>query len=175
MPRGGKLAEETSVPAKTIRYYEETGLILPAERASNGYRVYGQRAVHQLRFVKRARDLGFTMEEVSSLLALWGDEERSSADVKEIAAQHLADVERKILELKNLRKTMRNLIDSCHGDERADCPILDDLASSGTLVGQCRKIHEVACVECTFGSISARTAGRTKLHRPLAVALAVIL
>jgi MerR family copper efflux transcriptional regulator len=90
--------------------------------------VYGERAVHLLRFVKRARDLGFSIDEVASLLALWDDEQRASADVKELASRHLEDIERKIRELKDLRKTMRTLINSCHGDDRADCPILDDLA-----------------------------------------------
>jgi Cu(I)-responsive transcriptional regulator len=125
----GQLAQETGVSAKTIRYYEETGLLPEAERAANGYRVYRERTVHLLRFVKRARDLGFTIDEVASLLALWGDEQRASADVKKLATRHLDDIERKISELKNLRKTMRTLISSCHGDERADCPILDDLAN----------------------------------------------
>ncbi len=124
----GQLAQQTGVTAKTIRYYEETGLLPTAARAANGYRMYGERAVHLLRFVKRARDLGFTIEEVGSLLALWGDDERASADVKELATRHLEEIEDKIRKLKNLRKTMRTLIDSCHGDERADCPILDDLA-----------------------------------------------
>ena len=124
----GQLAKHTGVSAKTIRYYEDTGLLPPAARADNGYRVYGERTVHLLRFVKRARDLGFSIDEVTSLLALWADEERASADVKELATRHLEDIERKISELKNLRKTMRGLIDSCHGDARADCPILDDLA-----------------------------------------------
>ena len=125
----GQLAQETGVSAKTIRYYEETGLLPEAERAANGYRVYRERTVHLLRFVKRARDLGFTIDEVASLLALWGDEQRASADVKKLATRHLEDIERKISELKNLRKTMRTLISSCRGDERADCPILDDLAN----------------------------------------------
>jgi Cu(I)-responsive transcriptional regulator len=125
----GQLAKHTGVSAKTIRYYEETGLLPPAERASNGYRVYGERAVHVLRFIKRARDLGFSMDEVASLLALWGDEERASADVRALAMRHLESVETKIRDLKILRKTMRKLVDSCHGDERADCSILDELAS----------------------------------------------
>lgn len=128
----GQLAQETGVSAKTIRYYEETGLLPQAARAANGYRVYGERAVHLLRFVKRARDLGFTIDEVASLLALWGDEQRASADVKKLATRHLDDIERKISELKNLRKTLRTLINSCHGDERADCPILDDLANTAS-------------------------------------------
>ncbi len=124
----GKLAEHTGVSAKTIRYYEQTGLIPEAKREDNGYRVYGERAVHLLRFVKRARDLGFSIDEVGNLLALWADDARASSDVKKLAKEHLQGIDDKIKELKNLRKTMRALIDSCHGDERADCPILDDLA-----------------------------------------------
>ena len=114
--------------AKTIRYYESTGLIPEAQRAANGYRMYGARAVHLLRFVKRARDLGFTVEQVGELLALWADEARESAEVKKLAQRHLEAIEKKISELENLRKTMRNLIECCHGDERPDCPILEDLA-----------------------------------------------
>lgn len=132
----GEVARRTGVPAKTIRYYEETGLIPEAGRAANGYRVYDARAVHLLRFVKRARDLGFSMQEVSSLLALWADEDRSSADVKKLATQHLQDIERKIAELQSLRRTMQTLVKSCNGDNRPDCPILADLAAFGNLADQ---------------------------------------
>lgn len=125
----GEVAKRTGLPAKTIRYYEETGLIPEAGRADNGYRVYDARAVHLLRFVKRARDLGFSMQQVSSLLALWADEKRSSADVKKLAKQHLQEIERKIAELQSLRQTMQSLVKSCSGDSRPDCPILADLAA----------------------------------------------
>jgi len=128
----GAVAQQTGVSAKTIRYYESTGLIPAAERAPNGYRMYGERAVHLLRFVKRARDLGFSVEKVGALLALWADEKRASAEVKKLANAHLADIEQKISELQELRKTMRSLINSCHGDQRSDCPILEDLAASQT-------------------------------------------
>ncbi|MBL4686464.1 MAG: Cu(I)-responsive transcriptional regulator [Nannocystaceae bacterium] len=123
----GELARRTGLPAKTIRYYEETGLIPPAERAGNGYRRYGDRAVHLLRFVKRARDLGFSVHDVGGLLALWGDDTRESAEVKALAARHLADIETKIAGLIGMRDTLRHLVDKCHGDGRPDCPILDDL------------------------------------------------
>lgn len=132
----GEVAKRTGVPAKTIRYYEETGLIPAAGRAANGYRVYDARAVHLLRFVKRARDLGFSMQEVSSLLALWADEERSSADVKKLATQHLQAIERKIAELKSLQHTMQTLVKNCRGDNRPDCPILADLAAFATPADQ---------------------------------------
>ena len=126
----GAVARLTGLPAKTIRYYEDTGLIPPAERADNGYRMYGERAIHVLRFVKRARDLGFSVNDVSDLLALWEDERRESADVKRVARRHLDAIERKICELESLRSTLRELVDHCRGDHRPDCPILDDLAAS---------------------------------------------
>jgi MerR family copper efflux transcriptional regulator len=124
----GAVARKTGVPAKTIRYYEETGLIPPAERAPNGYRVYGERAIHLLQFVKRARDLGFSVADVGNLLALWADETRESAEVKKLALRHLHTIEQKIEQLATLRSTLQQLIDHCHGDERPDCPILADLA-----------------------------------------------
>ena len=126
----GTVAAQTGVSAKTIRYYESTGLIPQAERATNGYRMYSERAVHLLRFVKRARDLGFSVEQVGALLALWADEKRESAEVKKLAVTHLEEIERKIVALEELRNTMRTLIECCHGDERPDCPILEDLASA---------------------------------------------
>jgi Cu(I)-responsive transcriptional regulator len=124
----GEVAAQTGVSAKTIRYYESTGLIPAAERADNGYRMYGERAVHLLRFVKRARDLGFSVEDVSSLLGLWADEKRESSEVRKLAVAHLEEIESKIIALEELRATMRTLIDCCHGDARPDCPILENLA-----------------------------------------------
>lgn len=124
----GEVARQTGVSAKTIRYYEETGLIPPADRAENGYRRYAQRAVHVLRFVKRARDLGFSVRDVGDLLTLWADASRESAEVKRLALRHLRDIEDKITELQKLRGAMQHLVDCCHGDERPDCPILDNLA-----------------------------------------------
>tara|TARA_R110002096_G_scaffold436021_1_gene665203 strand:+ start:74451 stop:74864 length:414 start_codon:yes stop_codon:yes gene_type:complete len=124
----GEVAAKTGVSAKTIRYYESTGLIPAAGRAANGYRMYGERAVHLLRFVKRARDLGFSVEKVSELLALWADEHRESSEVRKLAVAHLGEIESKILALQELGATMRTLIDCCHGDDRPDCPILENLA-----------------------------------------------
>jgi MerR family copper efflux transcriptional regulator len=124
----GKVAKATGVPAKTIRYYEDVGLLPPAERADNGYRVYSETALQLLRFVKRGRDLGFSTGEVAGLLALWQDDSRSSADVRAVAEQHVADIERKIEELEAMRRTLLELMHRCHGDDRPDCPILDDLA-----------------------------------------------
>ncbi len=124
----GPAAEESGVPAKTIRYYEEIGLIPPAFRADNGYRNYGPTDVETLRFIQRSRKLGFTVKDVSNLVALWRDTHRVSADVKQLALSHIEDVERRIAELQGIRDTLVHLTDRCHGDERPDCPILNDLA-----------------------------------------------
>ena len=126
--RIGEVARRARLPAKTIRYYEEAGLIEPAERADNGYRDYADRDVHTLRFIQRARGLGFSVEECRTLLSLYRDRGRSSADVKALARAHLGDIERKIAELESLRAVLAELIARCHGDDRPDCPILDDLA-----------------------------------------------
>ncbi len=126
----GEAALATGVPAKTIRYYEETKLLPQAERAANGYRLYGEKAMHTLRFVRRARDLGFSVKDVGNLLALWADDSRASAEVKELAKRHLQEIEAKIAGLNELRNTMKNLIDCCHGDQRPDCPILENLAAT---------------------------------------------
>lgn len=124
----GQAARRSNVPAKTIRYYEDIGLLSESERAGNGYRVYQERDVDVLRFIKRARDLGFSIEQVTALLALWRDRSRSSAEVKALAEAHVAEVEKKIAELEALRRTLLGLMHDCHGDQRPDCPILDDLA-----------------------------------------------
>ena len=124
----GETARLTGVPAKTIRYYEQIELLQPAERAANGYRLYGDRTVQLLRFIRRARDLGFSIEDVTELLALWNDTDRASAEVKKLAARHITRIEDKISELQSLGRTLRNLVERCHGDLRPDCPILDDLA-----------------------------------------------
>ncbi|MEM7221631.1 MAG: Cu(I)-responsive transcriptional regulator [Pseudomonadota bacterium] len=128
--RIGEVARRAQLPAKTIRYYEEAGLIQPAERAENGYRDYSEREVHTLRFIQRARSLGFSVEECRTLLSLYRDRERSSADVKALAHDHLRDIERKITELESLRAVLSDLVARCHGDHRPDCPILDDLAGA---------------------------------------------
>ena len=123
----GRAAERSGLPAKTIRYYEEIKLIKPA-RADNGYRDYGDNDIHRLRFLQRSRSLGFTIEECRLLLSLYEDDHRASADVKSIAEEKIAQVDRKIDELKALRQTLAALSKNCHGDDRPDCPIIDDLA-----------------------------------------------
>jgi MerR family transcriptional regulator, copper efflux regulator len=124
----GEVAARAGVPAKTIRYYEEVGLIRPAERTSNGYRAYSSSDLHILRFVQRARSLGFTMRECKQLLALWSDPQRASADVKALAEVRIAHIDRKMAELAAMRSALIVLADSCQGDARPDCPILEDLA-----------------------------------------------
>ncbi|MEO3430079.1 Cu(I)-responsive transcriptional regulator [Pelagibius sp. CAU 1746] len=124
----GTAAAHSGVPAKTIRYYESVGLIQPAERTASGYRVYGRQDVETLRFVQRARSLGFSVEDVGSLLALWRDRSRSSAEVKALARHRVEDIDRKIAELTEMRETLLHLMERCHGDERPECPILQGLA-----------------------------------------------
>lgn len=131
----GTAAEQSGVPAKTIRYYESVGLIEPADRTAAGYRVYARHDVETLRFVQRARGLGFSVEEVGSLLALWRDRSRSSAEVKALARRRLGHIDRKIAELADMRATLLHLMEHCHGDERPECPILQGLAGQG-LAGQ---------------------------------------
>ncbi len=125
----GAVARDSGVPAKTIRYYESVGLIDQAGRSASGYRVYGPRDIQTLRFISRARSLGFSVKDVADLLALWRDRARSSAQVKHLASNHLGQIDRKIAELRAVRATLVDLIERCHGDERPDCPILADLAT----------------------------------------------
>lgn len=125
----GEAAERSLVSAKMIRYYEEIGLIKTSRRA-NGYRDYDANDISVLQFVRRTRDLGFSLEEVASLLALWRDRKRPSRDVKRLASRHIEDLERRMREMRAVLKTLRALADHCHGDERSECPILDDFASA---------------------------------------------
>jgi Cu(I)-responsive transcriptional regulator len=111
-----------------IRHYEENGFIPKASRTASGYRVYGEGEVHVLRFVRRARDLGFSMAEIKTLLGLWGNRRRASADVKRLAMKHVEDLDAKITEMQAMRRALVRLAHHCHGDDRPDCPILDDLA-----------------------------------------------
>jgi MerR family copper efflux transcriptional regulator len=124
----GQAAAASGVSAKMIRYYESVGLTRPVVRTESGYRVYSDDDVHTLRFVRRARDLGFPVEQIGGLLALWQDRDRSSADVKRIALGHVTELEQKVEGLKQMIATLRHLSACCHGDDRPDCPILDDLA-----------------------------------------------
>jgi Cu(I)-responsive transcriptional regulator len=123
-------ALQSGLPPKTIRYYEDIGLVDPARRRDNGYRDYGERDVHLLRFLHRARDLGFTVADCRALVSLYTDRERRSADVKEIALNRIADIDRKVAELGEMRAVLSTLASKCHGDDRPDCPILDNFSAA---------------------------------------------
>lgn len=124
----GQAASAAGISERMIRHYEKIGLIPAAARRDSGYRDYDERDIHTLMFIGRARDLGFPLEEIRTLLALWNDRERSSADVKSLALTRAAELKRKARELDAMRRTLEQLAESCHGDERPDCPILEDLA-----------------------------------------------
>jgi len=123
----GEASDRSGLPAKTIRYYEDIGLIRP-ERGGNGYRDYDISDVHKLRFLQRSRGLGFSVEECRQLLALYEDKSRASADVKDIAQTKLTEIDQKIREMMELRRTLEHLVHACHGNDRPDCPILEELS-----------------------------------------------
>jgi Cu(I)-responsive transcriptional regulator len=158
----GEAAAASGVSAKMIRYYETIGLISNVVRTDAGYRVYSEDDVHMLRFVRRARDLGFSVEQMTALLALWSDRSRASADVKRIAMEHVAELERKMRELRDMSKTLRHLAEHCQGDDRPHCPIIDSL-SSGHEAGPARAPKKrrspvVAATAPGVGGLSHRTA-----------------
>jgi Cu(I)-responsive transcriptional regulator len=124
----GAAAARSGVSAKMVRHYESLGLIPRVGRTEGGYRQYSENDVHTLRFIRRARALGFGMAEIAELLKLWQNRRRASADVKRIALAHAADLKRRIDEMAAMKRTLERLADSCHGDHRPDCPILDQLA-----------------------------------------------
>jgi MerR family copper efflux transcriptional regulator len=127
----GRAAAESGVSAKMIRHYESLGLLRAARRSEGGYRLYEANDLHVLRFIRRARDLGFSMKDIGHLLGLWQNRRRASADVRRIAQRHIADLNKKIAELQSMRRSLEHLVQHCHGDQRPDCPILDDLARIG--------------------------------------------
>ena len=131
----GQAANASGVSAKMIRYYESIGLIRAPLRTDSNYRVYREDEVHVLRFVKRARTLGFSVEETATLLGLWQDKTRASAEVKDVATSHITALETKIVELQSMVKTLKHLAHCCGGDNRPDCPILDDLAGEHPISG----------------------------------------
>ena len=124
----GQASAASGVSAKMIRHYEQIGLIPPADRTFSNYRIYSQNDVHTLQFIRRARDLGFSMKQIETLLGLW-QQHRPSKDVKRLALEHVADLEAKIRELEAMKRTLQNLAEHCHGDHRPECPILEDLAT----------------------------------------------
>lgn len=125
----GEAAKASGVSAKMIRYYESTGLIAAAARTGSGYRVYSDTEVQMLRFIRRSRDLGFPVEKIEELLALWRDRSRQSGDVKRLAQEQINGLERKISEMQAMMETLQHLADACCGDDRPDCPILTDLGN----------------------------------------------
>lgn len=126
----GQAAAASGVSAKMIRYYESIGLVRETARTDSGYRIYGENDLHTLRFVKRARNLGFSLQQIGGLLSLWQDTGRASADVKAIALNHVEELDQRIVELSEMRDTLASLAHSCHGDGRPDCPILQTLGSA---------------------------------------------
>lgn len=125
----GDAAQASGVSAKMIRHYESIGLIGAARRTDSGYRVYSEQDVQVLQFIHRGRALGFSLDQIRELLALWQDKNRASADVRALARQHIDELNKKISELESMRRTLERLAASCHGDDRSNCPILDDLAA----------------------------------------------
>lgn len=126
----GEAAERAGVSVKMARYYESIGLMPRARRTGSGYRLYGENEVHQLVFIRRARALGFAIEEIERLLALWRNKRRASAEVKRLALRHVAELDDKIAELQAMRDALSHLADHCHGDARPECPILEELAGT---------------------------------------------
>jgi MerR family transcriptional regulator, copper efflux regulator len=124
----GEAAARSGVSAKMVRHYESLGLLPRVARTESGYRQYGEADVHTLRFIRRARDLGFSMAEIAELLKLWQNRRRASGEVKRIAERHVGDLQRRIQEMEAMKRTLERLMHCCHGDERPECPILDELA-----------------------------------------------
>ena len=125
----GDAARASGVTAKMIRHYESIGLVKAPRRTEAGYRLYSEQDVRVLQFIHRGRALGFSLDQIRELLALWEDKHRASADVRAMALAHIAELDRKIAEMEAMRRTLESLATSCHGDDRSDCPILDDLAT----------------------------------------------
>lgn len=130
----GQASKASGVSAKMIRYYEQIGLIQPAHRTDSSYRTYAENDVHTLSFIRRARDLGFSVEQMKVLLALWRDRDRASADVKAIAMEQIAELERKAAAIAEMTSTLKHLARNCHGDDRPDCPIIDGFAGGKAAV-----------------------------------------
>lgn len=153
----GQAGRASGVSAKMIRYYEDTSLIPKAARRDSGYRDYDDADVHRLRFIRRARDLGFTVEQIGELLALWSDQGRASADVKALALGHVKALEAKMVQVEAMIGTLQTLAESCHGDGRPECPIIEGLADS---VGAVPEIAKAGPPR--FGKLGERTARLVK-------------
>ena len=126
----GEAARRSGVSARMVRHYEGLGLLAAVARTESGYRQYSEADIHTLRFVKRSRDLGFSMEEIAELVGLWHNRRRASASVKRIAQKHLGELEQRIADMQAMQRTLSHLVHCCHGDARPDCPILEDLAGA---------------------------------------------
>lgn len=137
----GQAAKASGVSAKMIRYYESIGLVPAAARTDAGYRSYGEREIHTLRFIRRARDLGFSADQMTELVALWSDRGRASADVKVIALRHVEELDRKARALQEMSETLKHLAQTCHGDHRPDCPIIESLAEGSASEPASRTLH----------------------------------
>ncbi len=124
----GEAARVSGISAKMIRHYEAQGLLAAAPRSESGYRRYSEQDIHILQFIRRSRDLGFSLVQIQNLLSLWQDRQRSSKQVKDLASQHLQELEHKLQEIMNIKATLEHLLTTCHGDQRPDCPILAELA-----------------------------------------------
>jgi len=135
----GQAADLSGVSAKMIRHYEDIGLIPKARRTYSGYRTYTESEIHVLRFIRQARNLGFSMKQIEALLGLWRDTRRPSSKVKALAQEHIAELERKIAEMQGMRATLQRLVKTCHGDDRPDCPILEELAHEPASAGAAGK------------------------------------
>jgi MerR family copper efflux transcriptional regulator len=121
-------SRQSGMPAKTIRFYEEIGLVRPAARSANGYRQFSDTDVRMLRFIHRARKLGFSVDDIQKLISLWQDNKRASSDVKKLALAHVSEIEARIRELESVKQAVLNHAGNCHGDDRPECPIIDELA-----------------------------------------------
>lgn len=153
----GDASKASGVSSKMIRYYEETGLIAPAGRSTSGYRTYADKDVQVLRFIRRARDLGFSVEKIAELLALWQDRTRHSADVKRLAEAQIGGLVDRIEELQSMVRTLRELADACCGDHRPDCPILEDLGRASLPAGSAERPGRAAGLQGrTSRSVSSR-------------------
>jgi len=126
----GEAARRSGVSARMVRHYEGLGLLPDVARTESGYRQYTEADIHTLRFVKRSRDLGFSMDEIAELVGLWHNRRRTSASVKRIAQKHLGELEQRIADMQAMQRTLSHLVHCCHGDARPDCPILEDLAGT---------------------------------------------
>ncbi|KGJ02322.1 Cu(I)-responsive transcriptional regulator [Paracoccus halophilus] len=153
----GKAAAASGVSAKMIRYYESIGLIPEASRTDSGYRDYSDKDVHTLRFIRRARDLGFSVEKITELLALWRDPGRASADVKRVALAHVEELERKARELREMSMTLQHLAENCRGNDRPDCPIIEKLST----------VDDSECRHRNMSQRSGATGNRFEHARPV--------